>query len=256
MIAGLTLSVVNVALLVLEYLHKSEDAVKTAGETRHILAELCGEARCARPHHIKNVSRLKGLLLTAVIIGLLTACGSEEDYVNTPRAETDIMGKNENSEEVHTNYLVVTSNDYNLLKPNFLYSTDNEAFWSIQANIAEDIHDIESLCVVRLDVPKENGVMPTSLDKTFSIEDTLQFEKFPGGIFVFNGEESTYNKVEEGVISFQSESTASGYVEGFFHVILTDYDSFEASVPQYRLTGTFGFQMGTFGSINVVPYDE
>ena len=222
----------------------------------HIFGQLFSKARDVKPHCIKHGIRLKGMLLTAVIIGLLTACGSEEDYVNTPRAETDMMGGNEYSEDVHTNYLVVTSNDYKLLKPNFLYSTDNEAFWSIQANIAEDVYDIESLCVVRIDVPKDNGVMPTTLDKTFSIEDTLQFEKFPGEVFVFNGEESTYNKVEEGVISFQSESTASGYVEGFFHVILTDYDSFEASVPQYRLTGTFGFQMGTFGSISSLPYDE
>jgi len=255
MFAGLTRSVVNVALLVLEYLHKSEDAAKTAGETRHILAELCGEAGYARHHHIKHAIRLKGMLLTAVIIGLLAACGSEEDYVNTP-TETEMMGNNEYSEEAHSNYLVVTSNDYKLLKPNFLYSTDNEAFWSIQANIAEDVYDIESLSVVRIDVQKDNGVMPTSLDKTFSIEDTIQFEKFPGEVFVFNGEESTYSKVEEGVISFQSESTASGYVEGFFHVILTDYDSFEALVPQYRLTGTFGFQMGTFGSITSLLDDE
>ena len=219
----------------------------------HIFGQVFSEAGCARPQHIKHAIRLKGMLLIAVIIGLLTACGSEEDYVNTPRAETDMMGKNENSEEVHSNYLVVTSDDYDFLSPNFLYSTDNEAFWSIQANIAEDIYDIESLSVVRIDVSKENGLMPTALDKTFSIEDTLQFEKFPGDIFVFNGKESTYNKVEEGVISFQPESTASGYVEGFFQVILTDYDSWEYPPPRYGVTGIFGFQIGTFGSISSIP---
>ena len=214
--------------------------------------QVFSEAWFARPHHIKQAIRLKDILLTAVIIGLLTACGSEEDYMNTPRAETDMMGKNENSEEVHTNYFAVASDNYDLLSPNFLYSTDNEAFWSIQANIAEDVYDIESLSVVRIDVSKENGLMPTSLNKTFSIEDTLQFERFPGDIFIFNGKESTYKKVEEGVVSFQPESTTSGYVEGFFQVILTDYDSWEYPPPRYGVTGIFGFQMGTFGSISSI----
>ena len=90
-----------------------------------------------------------------------------------------------------------------LFKPNYYYSTNNNAYWSIQADVAENVWDPTFKTVIRIDIPKsDNGVMPSIGGKTFSIEDNPQYEKFPGTFLVFNGEKSTLKKVSQGTITF------------------------------------------------------
>lgn len=210
------------------------------------LGEVLIEEGYAKPHHIKHGIRLQHMLLSAALAALLTACGSAGDNLGTQGGDINPIESAGYSEQINTNSFTVTSDDYDVLTPNFYYSTNNTVFWSIQAAIANDLYDPEFKCVVRIDILKENGAMPV-INKTFSIEDNAQYEKFPGNFFVFNGQESTDKKVEQGIISFTSESTASGDVDGYFDVTLTDYDSATIPAPQYRLKGIFSFKMGTYG---------
>jgi hypothetical protein len=143
-------------------------------------------------------------------------------------------------------YFTVTDDDYGLIRPNFYYSTDNDSFWSIQANVARGVTDSEAVAVYRIDIPKNAGPLPP-LNRTFSIEEGTGQEKFPGEFLVLNGAKSGHKKVERGTITFTPDSTAGGRVTGSFDVTLTDYDGNMLPAPQYRLKGNFCFVMGSYG---------
>jgi hypothetical protein len=180
--------------------------------------------------------------LTMAMLLTLTACGgggSSSDTASGVAAPVVAAS--------HQNVLTITADDYGLLKPNFYYSTDNAAFWSIQANVATDVYDQDFRTVIRIDITKTyKGSMP-ALNKTFSIEDNPGCEKFPGVFSVFNGQKSVYNKVERGTISFTPDSDSSRVVHGVFDIIITDYDSKITPPPQYHVKGVFSFDMGTYG---------
>jgi hypothetical protein len=186
---------------------------------------------------LKKLSCPKAIAIAMLLT--LTACGG---------------GGGSNSQSVsgasasHANVLKVTDDEYGLLNPNFYYSTDNAAFWSIQANVANNVNDQDFRTVIRIDIIKsDKGAMPT-LNKTFSIEDNPGCEKFPGVFSVFNGQKSVYNKVESGTISFTPDSDSSREVHGTFDVSITDYDSTITPPLQYRVKGVFSFNMGTYGA--------
>jgi hypothetical protein len=142
----------------------------------------------------------------------------------------------------------LTEDDYRLKTPTFYYSTNNASFWSIQANIAANVDDVNCVSVIRIDIPvSESTPLPDITGQNYSIEANGLYQEFPGTFMVFNGEKSTLKKVESGTISFTSDSTIDDIVKGSFDVILTDYDSSTVPAPQYRLVGNFNFKMGTYG---------
>lgn len=233
--------------------YQLEDALYKQTLSGKKLGEVLIEEGYAEHHHIHYSIRLQHMLLTAVLAGLLTACGGGGG--GGAEAQGNAAGNvatTEYQEQVNINSFTVTNDDYGLLTPNFYYSTNNEAFWSIQADIAENVYDPNFRCVMRIDITKVNGAMP-DINKTFSIEDNPLYEKFPGIVLVPNGREFTDKKVEQGLISFEPGSTASGNVKGSFDVILTDYDSATVPAPQYHLKGNFGFKMGTYGPAAPLP---
>lgn len=226
-----------------------DEALKRQVLSRKQLGEVLIDEGYAEARHVKHGLRLQEMLLAAVLAALLTACGGERfDYDNTVSNSTTIQAP-----AYASNYFTIVSDDYELLSPNFYYSTNNEKFWSIQASVAQDIWDEEYKCVVRMDIQKdETGAMP-AINKTFSIEENPLYERFPGTFIVFNGEKSVYKQVEQGLISFTADSTAAGSVGGSFEVTLTDYDSSAVPAPQYQLKGSFNFTMGTFGPASAPP---
>lgn len=186
--------------------------------------------------------------LMAIILLFVTACGGGGG------SSASNTGTIVNAGSTVSNQLTVTHDEYGLLAPNFYYSTDNAAFWSIQADVAKDVYDDNFKCVIRVDIPKTiDGAMPAIIGKTFSIEDGSQYEKFPGEFLVFNGHKSVYKRVEQGTISFSTASTASGSVTGTYDVIVTDYDSMLVPRPKYRLAGEFSFIMDTYGPADPMP---
>jgi hypothetical protein len=203
----------------------------------------------AASHHVKHGVRLRQRLVIAalaIILAffelLLSGCGGGGGDAGATSSVTTYYGSDQ---VTNTAYLTVTSDNYNLVKPTFYYSTVNESFWSIQANIASYIQDINTRCVIRVDVPKINGNWPL-LNKKFSIEDNPNYETFPGKILVFNGNPTTMSKVEHGIISFTSDSITSEHVSGFFEVTMTNYDSGILPLPQHHLRGDFNFKMGEY----------
>ena len=232
-----------------------DDALHKQTHSHKKLGEVLIDEGYAHPSQIIHGMHLQHLLMTAALAAVLslttlpmTGCGSgggnnitESAVVSSVGVETlPITG------EFSTNDLfTMTSNDYSLIKPNFYYSTDNASFWSIQANVAKGVTDINSVCVFRIDISKNGNSMP-DLNKTFSIEDGTQFEMFPGSFLVFNGKKSVNKKVESGTISFSPDSVSSRNVTGTFEVTLTDYDSDVVPAPQYHLKGSFNFVMGTY----------
>ena len=85
---------------------------------------------------------------------------------------------------ITTNYLQIAASDYPFaVTPNFYYSTDNQSFWSIQANVAKTVSDIDSRSVIRIDIQKSGAPLP-QLNRTFSIEAGGNFERFPGSFMV------------------------------------------------------------------------
>lgn len=232
-----------------------DDALAKQSGTSRRLGELLVEDGYAAPHHISHGIRLQQRLVTAALASIfacggmtLSGCGSgggtaggisqiNSSSVVVPQAPLLTL---------NDSFLTVTSDDYTLATPNFYYSTANESFWSIQANIARNVTDIDTRSVIRIDVPKVNGAWP-QLNKVFSIEATSQFEKFPGVILVFNGHPSTLNKVEQGTITFLSDSVTSEHVSGSFDVTMTEYASETVPITRHRIKGAFKFRMGEYG---------
>ena len=237
-----------------------DEALRRQTNSGKKLGEVLIEGGYVQPHHVKKGIRLQQMLLTAVLAGMLTACGGGggggvDSYSATKVAGSDnVVNTTTQDQQLNTNYFVTTSDDYGLTAPTFYYSTDNEKYWSIQADIAEDVFDKNFLCVMRIQITKKNGVMP-EINKTFSIEDTPQYERFPGVFLIPDGQESTGKKVEQGLISFEPDSTASGDVTGSFAIVLTDYDSGSVPAPQYQIKGQFRFKMGTYGPAVALPSD-
>ncbi len=232
-----------------------DDALLKQTGSRKKLGEVLIEEGYAKPHHIKHGIHLQQMLMTAVLVALLAACGSgggssQASSGSTTASETTgtssaITAATVDQNLAHINYLTVTDDEYGLVKPNFYYSTNNDAYWSIQANVAENVWDENFRTVIRIDIQKsDNGVMPSIGGKTFAIEDNSQYEKFPGIFLVFNGERSTLKKVSQGTISFSPGSTATE-ATGDFDITLTDNDSTLVPPPEYHLKGIFNFKMGT-----------
>ncbi|MCA1765511.1 MAG: hypothetical protein LC633_04575 [Desulfobulbaceae bacterium] len=214
-----------------------DQALERQTDSGKRLGEVLVEEGYAQSHHVKHAMRLQKMLVAAVMTAMLAACGGGggdgQSSAGAPSTDSDKLISRNYQEQVQID------------SPTFYYSTDNDKFWSIQADIAQDVFDQDYLCVMRIHISKENGVMP-AINKTFSIEDTPQFEQFPGVFLITNGQESTLNKVEQGTISFEPDSTSSGMVKGTYDVILTDYDSQLTPAPEYRITGVFSFKMGTY----------
>jgi len=189
------------------------------------------------------------VVLTCALMLSLNACGG-----GGSETVTGAMISGGKQEQSASNNMTITDDDYGLMKPNFYYSTNNAAFWSIQAAVAKNVQDQDYGCVVRIDIPKsENGTMPAIYGRTFSIEENASFDKFPGSFFVFNGHKSVNKKVEHGTISFTPASSARDEVNGIFDVMVTDYDSHLVPPPQYHLKGTFSFNIGTSGAATPLP---
>jgi hypothetical protein len=192
-----------------------------------------------------TVTAVQSFTVTALLLCALAflpvACGSGGGGNGTAAAV------NSNQGQADANYLAVTGDDYGLMSPNFYYSVNNNALWSIQSSIANDIWDPNFRSIIRIDIPKSNNGAIPAINKSFSIEDNGQYEKFPGTFSVFNGQASVLKKVEQGTIVFTADSNPSGIVSGVFDVILTDYDASLNSPPQYHISGAFHFTMGTYG---------
>jgi hypothetical protein len=242
-----------------------DDALRKQASSRKKIGEVLIEEGYAGPHHVKRGIRIQQMLQNAALIAVLSlsalslsACGSGGS-AGTDASPVEASGGSNTvmttvpaaqagiAEQVNSDYFLITGDDYGLLHPDFFYSTNNNVFWSIQADLAKGIYDPDFQCVMRIDIPKSaNGDLP-DLNKTFSLEDNPQYEKFPGSFLVFNGRKSANKKVEQGTISFTPDSTASGSVSGAFDVVLTDYDSPAVPAPRYHLTGNFHFKIGTYG---------
>jgi len=222
---------------------------KQAGTLKK-LGEVLVEQGYARPHQIKRGVRLQQMLLTAALVALLAACGSGAGApeINTPASTSAAASSNAGQQQAYVNYLTVTLDEYGLVQPNFYYSTNNNSFWSIQADVAQNVWDPNFASVIRIDIPKAgDGELPGIGGKTYAIEDNPLYEKFPGSFLVFNGQRSTLKKVEQGTISFTPDTTAADKVNGAFDVVLVDHDSTTIPAPQYHLKGVFKFKMGTYG---------
>jgi hypothetical protein len=230
-----------------------DDALLKQTGTRKKLGEVLIAEGYAKPHHIKRGIHLQHMLMTAVLVAILAACGSgggqgPATAVTASAAtgtSTAASASNEDQDLAHTNYLSVTYDEYGLIQPNYYYSTNNNEYWSIQADVAENAWDPNFKTVVRIDIPKsDNGVMPDIGGKTFSIEDNGQYEKFPGTFLVFNGQKSTLKKVSQGTITFSPDSTMS-QAAGDFDIVMTDNDAAMDPAPQYHLKGVFNFKLET-----------
>lgn len=227
-----------------------DKALGKQAASRKQLGDVLIEEGYVEPRHVKQGMRLQEMLLAAVLAALLTACGAAgpADYA----APSDATKSGQEEVGVTSNYFAISSSDYPILQPNYYYSTNNGKFWSIQAAVARDVWDDEYKCIVRIDIQKSaDGAMP-AINKTFSIEENANHEQFPGTFLLFNGEKSAHKNVESGTITFSSDSDASGQVSASFEVLVTDYDSTTVPVPQYHLTGSFRFKMGSYGPANTL----
>ena len=230
-----------------------DDALRKQTGSRKKLGEVLIEEGYAEPHHITHGIHLQHMFVTAVLVALLAACGSGGGQASSSTAaasaatgtSTASTASNVDQDPAHTNYLTVTYDEYGLIQPNYYYSTNNDSYWSIQADVAVNAWDPAFKTVIRIDILKsDNGDMPSVGGKTFSIEDNPQYEKFPGTFLVFNGEKSTLKKVSQGTITFSPDSAAS-QATGDFDVTLVDNDSSIDPAPQYHLKGVFNFKLGT-----------
>lgn len=233
-----------------------EDALRKQAVSRKKLGEVLIEEGYAEPRQIRRGIRLQQMLQTAVLVAVLAigtmACGSGggggAPAQGAPSGATTATTQPSTDTRQYANSWVLTLDEYGLQNPTFYYSTSNESFWSIQANIAESVWDPNFKTIMRVDILKSaaNGT-PSIGGKTYAIEAGGMHEKFPGEFLVFNGQRSVLKKVESGTISFTPASTLDGEISGEFDVMLTDYDSPTSPPPHYHLKGTFDFRMGTCG---------
>ncbi|HUN54894.1 MAG TPA: hypothetical protein VMU29_07045 [Smithella sp.] len=242
-----------------------KDALLKQSRSDKKLGEVLVEEGYAKPHHIKRGVRLQTMLVTAALVALLAACGggggADPAPADTSNATTTTQtAANVDDTQItvsaiaYDNQITLTEDDYGLKAPTFYYSTNNASFWSIQANIAANVDDVNSVSVIRIDIPvSESTPLPDITGQNYSIEANGAYQEFPGTFMVFNGQISTNLKVISGTISFTSNSTIDGIVEGTFNVIMVDDGSTEVPLPQYRLVGTFNFEMGTYGPPNTAP---
>jgi hypothetical protein len=193
------------------------------------------------------------LLVAVLSLATLTACGAGSGQTGAATGKSSATtGTPPNSgmaDQSTIDSFTVSYDEYGLIKPTFFYSLYTDSFWSIQADVAENVWDPNFKTVVRIDIQKPVGSDMLSVGgKTFAIEDNAPYEKFPGSFLVFNGQQSTLRRVEAGAISFSPDSILSGYVNGSYDVMLTDYDSAISPTPHYRLMGTFSFKAGTYNA--------
>jgi hypothetical protein len=234
-----------------------DDALLKQASSAKKLGEVLIEEGYIAPNHVTHGIHLQKQLITAALTAIISlfgmsisGCGSDgAGYTNQPQEySANIVNVNKPEKTI---YLTATSDDYPLVQPTYYYSTLNEYFWSIQANVATAVFDVDSKCVVRIDIPITAAGLP-SLNKTFSIVADAQHEAFPGIFLVINGKKSTNNKVESGFISFSSDTVAAERVSGSYDVIMTDYDSGSLPPPQHRIKGDFNFKMGEYGPADPV----
>ncbi|HJV67165.1 MAG TPA: hypothetical protein VJ550_15640 [Geomonas sp.] len=236
-----------------------QDALRKQQESGRKLGEVLVEEGYAQPTQVHHGLRLQKLLVSSALAAVLSlstltmsGCGSgggEQAATPPTAASAGVTSAPAAPQTASKEFFTVTEDGYGLIKPDFLYSTDNAQFWSIQANVARSVTDIDTVSVYRIEIPKGSAPLP-ALNQTFSIEGGSVLEKFPGDFLVFNGQKSTRKKVESGTITFTSDSLASGRVTGSFDVTLTDYDAAAFPAPQYRLKGAFNVVMGSYGPIN------
>jgi hypothetical protein len=236
-----------------------DDALAKQAASSKKLGEVLVEAGYAHLHQVNRGIHLQRKLMRAVLVAVVSlagitmqGCGGGGGGGNPPslpattsQASTSSAASTYQavSNLVKTNYMQISATDYNFsTAPNFYYSTDNQAFWSIQANVASSVTDINARSVFRIDVPKI-GQLP-QFNRSFSIETGGEYEKFPGTFYVLDGQQATRKKVENGVITFTPDSVMSGHVSGSFDVNFTDYDSSLIPAPRYSLKGVFSFKMG------------
>jgi hypothetical protein len=206
------------------------------------------------PEQVDRSLHLQQKLVAASLIAILSmslsGCGSGEGSA-TGQGDMSAEFSDPTTPGIQyrwSNYLTLAVDEYGLVPHTFYSSTSNDQFWSVQADIATDIHDMNARTVFRIHIPK-NGTPLPPLNKAYAIGVNPLLEKFPGDVLVFNGQKSTYKKVESGTIVFTANSDAASHVQGTFDVIMTDYDASTTNPPQYRLKGSFCFRIGSYGPV-------
>lgn len=226
-----------------------DEALQQQSSSSKRLGEVLVENGYATPHHVSHALHLQQKLVTVALAAVLalselslSGCGgggAGAPEASPPATSSAVQ------QAGSTAQFSVSSDDYPLAAPTFYYSTINDSFWSIQANIARFVQDIDTRCVIRIDVPRVNGNWP-SLNSVFSIEELPGVQRFPGTVLVFNGSASTMSRVESGTISFSPDSVATGRVKGSFNVTMTDYGAVSQPLPQHHIKGSFDFRMGDY----------
>ena len=208
------------------------------------IMNIISSIRHATTKNGRRCFRVTNAVIVALSMLVLTvSCGTSGSGDNKNHT-VSAANSSEPSSPAYDNQLTMTTDAYGLQTPNYFYSTDNQAFWSIQADIAKSVHDPDFRCIIRIDIWKSAG-MP-ALNKTYSLSPDPGYETFPGRLYVFNGHQSVMKKVEQGILAFAPANSASA-IEGTFDVVMTDYDSRLLPVPQYHLAGAFRFRMNTYG---------
>jgi len=241
------------------YISRTEllDALQKQQSSQKKLGEVLVEEGYAHLHQVNRGINLQRKLLRAVLVTVVAlsglsieGCGGggEAPQLSYPSTVTTASSYQTVSNLIKTNYLQISESDYNFsAAPNFFYSTDNQNFWSIQANIADSLTDINSRNLFRIDISKV-GIQLPLLNKPYSIEAGGPYEKFPGTFSILDGQQSSAKKVEKGTITFAPDSIMSDHVSGSFDIVFTDYDSSLSPPPKYVLKGVFSFKMGDYGS--------
>lgn len=199
-----------------------------------------------------GLGEVLGAILSLATL-LLPGCGGGGEHSAPTAVNTSVGGGSSTASAPARNaadYFAMTIDEYGIIKPNFYYSTNNDLFWSIQANVATSVTDPNTVTVYRIDIAK-GGAFP-ALNQAFSIEAGTALPQFPGQFLVFDGAKSVTKKVEQGTITFTPGSSADSMVSGSFDVVLTDYDSATVPSPRYRLQGAFSFVIGTYNTASGV----
>jgi len=180
----------------------------------------------------------RGVTRFLAAVALLAAAGCGKEQAASQNNSLAVLPVPSSGKEVEA-IANISADDYGLSLPNLCYTTDNSSFWSVQLAVATGETDPGFKTIIRIDLPKTGAPFVLPSDRTFSLEAGGPYDRFPGSVTVFNGQQSTLKTVETGTIYFSTPTSGQGSRTISFDLGFADYDSGARPVPRYQVRGDF-----------------
>lgn len=183
----------------------------------------------------------KGFLVLALAV--MAGCGGGGGEAGAPAGVNTVPAQ----QAVQANYFAVTGDTYGMENATYLSCVKSSLGIVLRAAIASSMTDPDYKTVSRIDIASGAAIVPGVAYSLGSGQ-----TPFPGNLYFFNGQSTTFLRTVGGTITFSRYGSNSGdRISGSYSAVVEDGG--EPSRPTYTIAASFDFATDSYAAVQPAP---